>query len=647
MASTSTARRAVRQIKDQDMPKTAARKRGNGAAGTVDSITFSVILNRFSTIANEMTLTMEKTAWTSIIALARDFSCAIYDAKARQICMQDALPIHTNSLHVVLGEIARVFEGDIHDGDVIVCNDAYSGNTHIGDFVTACPVFHQGKHMFWSVAKGHQLDCGAYIPTSVPAPARDVWQEGLQLPPIKFYEKGERREDVVRMYLANVRWQEWLYGDLMAQLGSIWTGRRRLVELAAHYGNDTLDRYAEAILDYSDRRMAEEIRAIPDGDYDGMSWLDSDGHGMTNIQVGARVSVRGENVHIDFSNSDPQVPSGNNSSYGVMQAAAGIPVLCSIDPTIPHNDGCLRHITADAPKGTVCNAEYPASTALATVGPGDTMQEAVWKALAHAVPERVMGGSGKDGNLPMFSGTDSRSGKPVDWGCMLFNGAPAGGATSSADGWPLIMTSAGMGGLKIMSVELCELFYPYRIDRQEIAADSMGHGKHIGGPGVDIQVSPTDGGFQVELFGEGQGNPPFGVMNGTPGIGGGSYKENLETGKRTYFSSKGRFYIGENDIWAGTSSGGGGYGDALERDSEAVLESVFDGMLSLECAEDVYGVVINRAMMTIDLAKTEKLRAKMAAERGPLQVTSPSRPGAADWIQRKLRQGDEYLVDAQ
>ena len=175
----------------------------------------------------------------------------------------------------------------------------------------------------------------------------------------------------------------------------------------------------------------------------------------------------------------------------------------------------------------------------------------------------------------------------------------------------------------------------------------MGHGKHIGGPGVDIQVSPTDGGFQVELFGEGQGNPPFGVMNGTPGIGGGSYKENLETGKRTYFSSKGRFYIGENDIWAGTSSGGGGYGDALERDPEAVLESVFDGMLSLECAEDVYGVVINRAMMTIDRAKTEKLRAKMAAERGPLQVTSPSRPGAADWIQRKLRQGDEYLVDAQ
>lgn len=626
---------------------TSNKRPKSGAGQAVDPITFSVILNRFSTIANEMTLTMEKTAWTSIIALARDFSCAIYDAEARQVCMQDALPIHTNSLHVVLREIARVFEGDIHDGDVIVCNDPYSGNTHIGDLVTACPIFHEGKHMFWSVAKGHQLDVGAFIPTSVPAPAKDVWQEGLQLPPIKFYEKGERREDVVRMYLANVRWQEWLYGDLMAQLGSIWNGRRRLVELASEYGNDTLSKYVESILDYSDRRMSEEILAIPDGDYDGMSWLDSDGQGVTDIQIGARVSVRGSNIHVDFSNSAPQNPSGNNGSYGVMQAAAGIPILCCIDPTIPHNDGCLRHISADAPKGSVCNAKYPASTALATIGPGDTMQEAVWKALAHAVPDRVMGGNGKDGNLPMFSGTDSRAKSAMDWGCMLFNGAPAGGASGGSDGWPLIMTSAGMGGLKIMSVELCELLYPFRIDKQEIAADSMGHGKNHGGPGVDIQVSPTSGTIQCELFGEGQTNPPFGVIDGSPGIGGGSYKENLKTGVRTYFSSKGRFLLGEDEVWVGTSSGGGGYGDPLERDPEAVLESVFNGMLTIKCAKDVYGVAINKSMMTIDFAQTKIMRRKIARDRAPLEVTSPNSPGVANWVQRNLRKGDEYLVDAQ
>jgi len=613
----------------------------------LDPITFSVILNRFNTIGNEMTLTMEKTAWTSIIALARDFSCAIYDAKARQICMMDALPIHTNSMHVVLQEIARVFEDDIHDGDVIVCNHAYSGNTHIGDFVTACPVFHNGKHMFWSVTKGHQLDVGAFMPSSVPASAENVWQEGLQLPPIKFYEKGKRRDDVIRMYLANVRWKEWLNGDLMAQLGSVWNGRRRLVEFASDYGNDEIERYVEGILDYADKRMAEEIRAIPDGDYDGISWLDSDGKGSTNIQIGARVSIRDDKVHVDFSNSAPQNPSGNNSSYGVMQAAAGIPVLCAIDPTIPHNDGCLRHISADAPKGSVCNAAYPASTALATVGPGDTMQEAVWKALAHAIPDRVAGGNGKDGNLPMLSGRDLRGSVESEWGCMLFNGAPAGGATSHADGWPLIMTSAGMGGLKIMSVELCELLYPFRIDRQEIATDSMGHGRHHGGPGVEVQITPTSGAMHCELFGEGQSNPPFGVMSGTPGIGGGSYKENTRSGKRTYYSSKGRLVIEEGEIWAGISSGGGGYGNPLEREPAAVLASYINGFLSLKCAKKVYGVVIDAKSNSIKIEKTKALRKKMKSAGKSNEVTTPNVPGYATWVQDNLRPGDEYLIDPQ
>ena len=647
MARTSALRRRTYQVTAKAEKPRRVNGRAGGSIGHVDPITFSVILNRFNTIATEMTLTMEKTAWTSIIALARDFSCAIYDANARQICMVDAIPVHTNSMHVVLREIARVFENDIHDGDVIVCNDPYSGNTHVGDFVTACPVFYKGKHMFWAMTKGHQLDCGAYVPTSVPASARDVWQEGLQLPPIKFYEKGKRRDDVIRMYLANVRYQDLLYGDLMAQLGSIWTGKRRLVELAAQYGNDETERYIEALFDYADKRMAEEIRAMPDGDYDGISWLDTDGQGGTNIVVKARVSIRGEHVHVDYTGSALQTPGGNNSSYAVMQASAGVPVMLAIDPSIPRNDGCLRHISAEASLGSVCNAKYPASTALATIGPGDTMQEAVWKALAQAVPERVMAGNGKDSNLPMFSGKDSRGKKEVDWGCMFFNGGPGGGASAAVDGWPLIITSGGMGGLKIASVELSELLYPFRVDRQELLTDSMGHGEHLGGPGVEIQISPTGGAMECNLFGEGQSNPPHGVLGGTQAIGGGSYKENLKTGKRTYCSSKGRLTIEPDEVWVGYSSGGGGYGDPLRREPEAVVESIFDGLLSFEAAEQVYGVVINRAMMTVDLTKTEQLRKKLAASRGPLEVTTPNRPGASDWVQKRLRPGDEYLIDPQ
>jgi len=613
----------------------------------IDPITFSVMINRFKTIAQEMTLTLEYTAWTSILALARDFSCAIYDGQARQVCMMDALPVHTNSLHVVLEEIARVFAGKIYDGDVIACNDPYSGNTHVGDFVTACPVFYKGKLLFWSVTKGHQLDCGAYIPTSTPATAKDVWQEGLTIPPIKFYEKGTPREDVIRLYLANVRWKEWLYGDLMAQLGSIWTGKKRLLELVQQYGIDELERYIEAIFEYADRRMAAEIRSMPQGTYVGETWLDSDGQGTTDIRIRAAVTIKDDMVHVDFAGSDPQAPGANNSSYGVMQAAAGIPLLCCIDHTIPHNAGCLQHITATAPKGSVCNAEYPASTALATIGPDDTMQDAVWKALAHAVPERVAAGNGRIHCVPFFSGTDRRDGKKQEWGCMLFNGAPAGGASASTDGWPLIMTSAGLGGLKILSVEMSEMLHPFTIEKMEVEPDSMGHGKHIGGPGINIVVRPEGAPMECHLFGDGTANPPFGVVGGTAGIGGGSYKENCATGKRTYCSSKGHLVIKEDEIWVGVSSGGGGYGDPLERDPQLVAENVRDGFISLKSAREIYGVALDPKSFVIDQPATERLRQELAIKRGSKETVVPAVPSASTWLREHLREGDEYLIDPQ
>ena len=154
---------------------------------------------------------------------------------------------------------------------MIVCNDPYSGNTHVGDVVTACPVFYKGRHLFWSVTKGHQLDIGSYIPTSVPATAKDVWQEGLTMPPIKFYERGKPREDVIRLYLANVRYRDWLYGDLMAQLGSIWTGRKRLLEVVEQYGPDETMLYvdspgAQQLVVKADglapQRMGEAVRVV-------------------------------------------------------------------------------------------------------------------------------------------------------------------------------------------------------------------------------------------------------------------------------------------------------------------------------------------------------------------------------------------------
>src|SRR4051794_22171224 len=282
------------------------------------------MLGRFDAIVGEMTRTLEQTAWTSILAVCHDFSCAIYDASSRQISMYDALPIHTTSMHLVLDEIASGFAGEVNDGDVFLCNDPYRQNTHVGDLVTACPVFVEGVHRFWSVTKGHQLDTGAFVPSSVTASARNVWQEGVQIPPIKLRDAGRERRDVLELYLANVRYRDLLHGDLLAQLASIEKARTRLVELCEEYGSDEVMRYVDEVIDYADRRMAAELRSMPDGTYEAEHWIDSDGLDGLNIPVRVKVTKADDRVTVDYAGSGPQAPGGVNGSYATSQAAAAI-----------------------------------------------------------------------------------------------------------------------------------------------------------------------------------------------------------------------------------------------------------------------------------------------------------------------------------
>jgi N-methylhydantoinase B len=604
-----------------------------------DPITFSVILNRLQSIANEMTLTLEHTAWTSILALCRDFSCAIYDSGPRQLCMYDALPIHTTSMQLVLQEIASAFAGEIHEGDIFACNSAYRANTHVGDLVTACPVFVDGEHLFWSVTKGHQMDTGAALPSSVVASAKNIWQEGLQIPPLKLYDRGSPREDVIELYLLNMRYRELLQGDLLAQLGSIEKGKERLIELCREYGVEEVKRYASAIIDYADRRMSDEIRSIPDGVYRGEGWVDTDGIERFNIPIRVTVTIEGDQVCVDYRESGPQGEGGLNGSYATSQAAGAVPFLNYIDPDIPHNHGCIRHIRVLTEKGTICEAEYPASTSSATIVPSDAMQDAVHKAMAHAIPDRVLAGTVRCSNVPQFTGVDERTGEA--WGVMLFNNTGGQGASKETDGWPLYESSAAAGGLKAQSIEEIELLYPLLVEQMEIECDSMGFGEWIGGPGVRFVARPVRGQMEGLTFGDGCDNPPHGVLGGTAGIGGGQYVENAQSQKRTFISASGYFRVDSDEFYVGVSTGGGGYGNPLERDPEQVRLDVRDGIVSAQRARDIFGVVLGDN--GVDAAETARLRGELSREARPLIV--PESPGAGSWVAEQLRDGDEYLVN--
>jgi N-methylhydantoinase B len=606
----------------------------------LDPVTFSVVLSRLGSIAREMTASLEHAAMTPLLALCRDYSCCIYDRGARQVAMVDALPIHTNSMRLVLEEIARFFVDDVNDGDVIACNDPYHGNTHIGDLVTACPVFIDGELCFWTATRGHQLDVGAPIPTSDQPWARDVWQEGLILPPIKLYAHGEPRRDVIELYLANVRYRDLLEGDLLAQIGSVWTGARRLRELCDELGVEAVLRYSDHAVEYAARRTAAELATMPAGTYSGEAWLDAASNDVRDVSIGATVTIGCGRVSVAFS-GPPQAASSRNASLAVQQAAGSIPVLTAIDPDIPHNEGCLRQIDVVAPEGSLCHASYPTATASATTIPGDAMQDAVARALACAVPERVAAGSAHWSNTPMLSGNDAESG--VRWGHLLLNGGGGGGAALGADGWPLITTPACQGGLKTASVEHTELLYPLRFHEWEIEPESMGLGRWLGGPGIRCSVSPTELPIEFISVTDGLTNPPFGLAGGTPGAGGGSFVTERD-GQRSFLGSAYRVVLDKTQIWTGVSSGGGGYGSPLTRDLELVARDVRDGFYSRETALTVFGVVL-REDGNVDRRASDSRRAELRAEQEdrPPVVSLPTEPAASDWRARQMRPRDRLF----
>lgn len=626
----------------------SSTKTTRDTSGVLDPTTFAVIFNALNSIVEEMSITFERSAWSSILSEARDFSCAVYDASAapNALCVFDGLPIHVNAQPIAIAEVSKFFgQDELYDGDIIMVNSVYYGTTHCGDLVVATPVFHEGEHLFWTVATGHQMDIGSPNPTSVAIQATDIWSEGLQISPIKLEERGKLRKDVLQLYLENLRYRDFVHGDLMSQVGSVKTGKRRLLELVDRWGVDTLKQFSEEITAYAARRTREEIATWPDGTYSAESWVDSDGTGLTNISVKCRMKITGSDIFVDFTGSDPQVRGSTNASWATCQNAASIPILACLDPDIPHNQGCLRHVKVFAPKGTITNVEWPGCASDATIVPSDCIIDTVWKCLAQAIPNKVVAGYGRIGPNAFTSGNDRRvAGEKKPFSLILFNCSSGGGASKEADGWPLTCSPGILGGLKVIPIEVMELHYPLMALQHEVRIDSMGAGTTRGGPGVIWRVTPVGTG-QVDnyAYGDGMLNPPFGVLGGRPGDGGALYRVNKD-GTRTFFSMIGYFRVCEGEAWVSLSTGGGGYGSPLERDPERVRDDVRDGFISLRSANAEYGVVLESVTLHVDDDATASLRKALRRDQSS-QLIAPTTPGAGNYYQQLLQPGDHFELD--
>ena len=617
-----------------------------GRAGTgglspgIDPTTFSVLLHAIGQASEEMTAVLQRGARSTIISIARDHSASIYTCDARMLYQNDALPIHTVGGGLNIEAIVDEFEDDIREGDVFMVNDPYRGTTHNSDLTVIMPVFWRGRHLFWVSIRAHQNNTGE---ASFGHASTSVWQDGIQIPPVKIFDGGREVRSVIRLYLRNVRLPTWLEADLRAMVGSVRTGARRLCEMVETHGADTVLGTVEEMIEYSDRRTAAEIRALPDGVYRGEGWIDSDGQGTHDIRVACTVTIEGDMVHVDYSDSDPQVGGHVNSSLASLRANGSIPVLTTIDPTIPRNEGCMRHIVVTAREGTVANARWPASTWWSTAVAGDILVEAAWKALAQAAPDRVPAGWGRI-QQRLSMGDDYRTDPPTPFAASIFVAGSGGGGSKGFDGWPLTQCGCALGGLQNESIEMVELLQPLLIEKNEFLVDSMGAGLWIGGHGCETVVLPHRGLLYMKFEYEGTLNPPFGLFGGLPGLGGCKYKETPDGRRFFYMAHPDPDVFREGDRYVCVSSGGGGYGSPLERPPGAVRELVRGEYLSLEKARSWFGVVLDAGTLAVDEVATLALRRESRAS-VPEALWLPREAGAGLFWKTRFRDGDELVTE--
>ncbi|MDR7574336.1 MAG: hydantoinase B/oxoprolinase family protein, partial [Armatimonadota bacterium] len=404
-----------------------------GRPEPLDPITVAVLQHRLHALVAEMGETMLRTAYSQILNSSRDFSTAVVDPEGRLVAQAEHVPIHVGALPWAVQAVRAAFGGTVDPGDVFLLNDPYHGNNHLPDLTVFVPVFAEGRLRFWAINRSHQSDIGGATHGGYNPAATEIWQEGLRIPPLRLYEAGRLREDVLALLAANVRHPRDFRGDLAAMIGSARVGARRLSALLDEYGVERTLAGVEAILDSAERQARACIATWRDGVYRGEAFLDDDGRGGRDIWIRATVTKRGSDLIVDLTDCHPQVDAFINSSYANMRAAVSMALAYFLDPDIPKNDGTFRPLRVLAREGTVAWAREPAPVTLCTNHCAQEIGEAVIKALAGACPERAMAGWGRRFRIAL-QGRHPRTGRPFIW--HMFQARPGGGASSAGDGWP-------------------------------------------------------------------------------------------------------------------------------------------------------------------------------------------------------------------
>jgi len=594
--------------------KKAHSSSGRAQSTKVDPITLSVVRGVLETTQREMTLALEKTARSSVFNLAHDYSTAIFDATPEMILQGQDIPIHLGSLMPAMKAVAAYFGDDIHEGDLIIHNDPAFGGSHAIDTCMYKPVFYKGKLVYWTVCKGHLTDIGGPVPAGYNPNAKEIYAECLRIPPIKIWDRGKPRNDILNMIFTNMRARRDQEGDFNALIGACQVGERNLLAMLDKYGKAQVDSCVGELLNMAERHMRSLIKQVPDGTYEGMAILEDAGHGFGDFEIKAKVTIKGDNCHIAIS-SPPQIPYFINSYEGNSHSGVylGLMMFAQLPP--PYNEGLYRCVSLDfGPKGTICNAKEPAPHMNCTTTPMETLTDAVRLAFEKAMPSKVSASWGHANGLNI-AGWDKRHDE--EYVTMVLATIISGaGATPKQDGWHAVGPECCFGALTSGDIELLEYSYPIIIHRYGLMEDSGGAGEFRGGSGTAWEVEPLDDEMTFIMFGEGRRIPAVGAAGASSSMIE-SKVGRLERkigGKVEVIKDNIIGTIKPGETVTNMNPGGGGFGHPFKRPVEKVVWDVKNGLVSIKGARADYGVVIkDKTSLEVDHAETAKLRGVHAA----------------------------------
>jgi len=516
----------------------------------VNPILLEVFKNRFSSISDEMGVTLNRTAFSPNIKERRDFSCAIFDRRGDMIAQAAHIPVHLGSMP--LSVQSAIESVSWQEGDMVILNDPFKGGTHLPDITLVAPVFAEGETPAFYVAnRAHHADVGGMSSGSMPL-STSVFQEGLIIPPLKLIERGALDPKLMRFLLNNVRTPTEREGDFSAQVMANMTGVRRLGELIEKYGLDQVQFYARALMDYAERMMREAIQEIPDGMYAFEDFMDDDGIGSEAIPVHVSIRIHGDEATLDFARSSAQVAGSINAVYAITLSAVLYVFRSLIPQDIPTNAGCLRPIHVVTAQGSIVDAQFPAAVAGGNVEMSQRIVDVVLGALSRALPETIPAASQGTMNNVAIGGVDRRNGRPFAYYETIGGGM---GATAASDGESGVHSH--MTNTLNTPIEALEYSYPFRVTEYAIRRNTGGSGRHKGGDGLIREIALLCD-AEVTVLSDRRKIPPYGLFGGEPGDRGKNVV--IRDGKQMIQPGKFSMTLKQGDIVRIETPGGGGYG---------------------------------------------------------------------------------------